>query len=445
VAWFGNTNNAGTATNAPPANDKAVSKFTPDFSGTLNSITFYASSIRSAGSRALIYDASGSGGLPGNLVGVSVEVPTTALASWSKYTFTPALSLTAGVPYWIGIWSGTLVNTPCPTLTNGIAYNANTYSSTGNPSNPFGASPTIANFVYPVAGVYDPAFITGSPNSWRGYPSAADPTNTLSNAPPANWMVVSPVNANTSGTVNSISWYSAAAATGHVKAIIYDSSGTGGAPGARLGVSNEITNPVMGLNTATFSSGIPVSGNIYIGLHADVALPSYAGSLGGPGNGYSIAATYASGPPSTFGSGSSGSTTINIWANGTFTTGQSLALAATDPTDHAAFNVQVFTRLQLTLAATDPVDHAAFNVSVRNNWILNLAATEAVDHAAFAVTVVPLPVDTLNLAATEAPDAMTSSIVAVTPENSLQYHVKGSFLRPPVDRDPAPRHGPRRR
>src|SRR5215472_909750 len=390
MAWFGNTNNTGTATNAPPANDKAVSKFTPDFDGTLNAITFYTSTGRASGSRAVVYDASGTGGLPGNLIGVTNELATTS-AGWSKYTFPSGLSLTvAGGPYWIGIWCGTLVNTPCPTLTNGIAYNANTYSGTGNPSNPFGASPTMANVVYPVTGVYDPSFIAGSPNSWRVYPSTADSTNSASNVPGANAMALSPVASNNMGTVNSISWEMSAAAVGHVKAVIYDASGAGGAPGNLLGTSNEITNPVMGLNTATFASPVTVSGNIYIGLHADVNLPSYAATTtftGGTNSYTKTGVTYSGGPPSSFGVGTPGSTSINIWASGTFTTGQSLALAATDLVDHAAFGATVTTVSTLTLAATDPADHAAFAATVRNILQLALAATEAPDHAAFSSTV----------------------------------------------------------
>src|SRR5215472_4626341 len=107
MAWFGNTANAGGAVNAPPANNKAVSKFTPDFDGTLSSVVMYFSGARAAGSRAVIYDSSGTGGLPGNLIAVSTELAT-GVTGWNKYSFSPSVNLTvAGAPYWLGIWSGT--------------------------------------------------------------------------------------------------------------------------------------------------------------------------------------------------------------------------------------------------------------------------------------------------------------------------------------------------
>lgn len=318
MAWFGNTVTGANSIQAPPANDKAASKFALAFDGTITSVTMVYSGGRTAGARAVIYDSTGVGGLPGALLGVSNELATGPTAGvWYKYTFPSGIHLTAaGGPYWLGIWSGTVATCACLTLTNGIAFNVNTYSSTGNPSNPFGASPSQTGSVYPIAGVYTPDFITSAPNSYAGYPALADPSGTSLFAPSANQMVVFPISVS-GGQIDSITWQTSAAASGHVKAVVYDATGAGGTPGTLLGTSSELTNPAAGLNTATFATGVPVSGTVYIGLHADVNLSTFGATLPS-GSAYSKpGATYSSGPPSTFGTPTTVSNGINIWANST--------------------------------------------------------------------------------------------------------------------------------
>ena len=83
--------------------------------------------------------------------------------------------------------------------------------------------------------------------------------------------------------------------TGHVKVAIYDDTGTAGAFGAPIAVSDEVTNPSSGTVTFTFSTPARVlaSGTYFLGIMADATM-----SLGGSNTaaGKTFAATYPTFP-----------------------------------------------------------------------------------------------------------------------------------------------------
>src|SRR5436190_22298298 len=119
MATFGDLNAGATGVGAPPANSKAVSKFTLDRAGTVDVVSVAGSG--SSHIKAVIYDNSGSGGLPGARKGISQEV--LSPSGQVNYTFSPGVALAAG-DYWLGFIGDTGGLANCVALTNGIAYNA---------------------------------------------------------------------------------------------------------------------------------------------------------------------------------------------------------------------------------------------------------------------------------------------------------------------------------
>ncbi len=83
-----------------------------------------------------------------------------------------------------------------------------------------------------------------------------------------------PMTASWSGTIAAGTFVTGAAATGHVKAAIYDATGPGGMPGQVLATSGVVTNPVNGSNPVTFSPPATVTkGQVYwLAVDMDVAL-----------------------------------------------------------------------------------------------------------------------------------------------------------------------------
>jgi len=119
----------------------------------------------------------------------------------------------------------------------------------------------------------------------------------------ANTIYFVPFVAAATGSLAKIGVKFNAAVTGHAKVALYDATGTGGAPGASLATSAEVTNPVVGNNDFTFASPPEViAGTTY-----------YAATLtdiGWNNNGaiatttmYTQSQTYASGFPGTAGAG----------------------------------------------------------------------------------------------------------------------------------------------
>ena len=94
----------------------------------------------------MVYDATGVGGLPGNLLGVGSQTSVAGNGeAASTFTGVPVVS---GTSYWVGFTVSTITNNVyAPGQTLGMAFNADTYAS---PTNPFGASPSTANFRIPL-------------------------------------------------------------------------------------------------------------------------------------------------------------------------------------------------------------------------------------------------------------------------------------------------------
>jgi hypothetical protein len=206
-------------------------KMTSPKAGTITKVEGYLDGL-GAGSgsekvRIVVYDLDANS-LPTTLRGVSTEMTINAgtAAGWKTFTFPTAVTVPAGkvgFGYWAGGSTNNLIRPYYETTTAScsLRYNTNTYSSTGNPSNPFGTSNcgsqsrqwsirvtaddgvppplTLADRV----GVNVPNIATTGVSSTYGQTILADdgihlfrdildPSNTFPNAPPAqpNWQYV---------------------------------------------------------------------------------------------------------------------------------------------------------------------------------------------------------------------------------------------------------------
>ncbi len=154
AAYFGTfacTGKNSNTHNAPPTNTKSVCLYACTVTGTVDSIIVPFAGATITDIKGVIYDDTGTGGLPGALLGVSTNTITSGSYGENTLTFS-GVSVTNGSNYWFGVVSDatgtTTVNMMfCPALTNGMKSNSGTYAS---PTNPFGASPTNANFRYPL-------------------------------------------------------------------------------------------------------------------------------------------------------------------------------------------------------------------------------------------------------------------------------------------------------
>ncbi len=147
---FATTGKGSGVVNTPPLNDKAVSKYTANFTGNVGSIIIPFAGGTTSDLKGVIYDNTGVGGLPGALLGISTNTITSGTYGETTFSFS-GVSVASGTDYWFGVVSdsipGTTLNvTLCPPQTLGIAFNSGTYAS---PTNPFGAAPSTANFRYP--------------------------------------------------------------------------------------------------------------------------------------------------------------------------------------------------------------------------------------------------------------------------------------------------------
>ncbi len=318
MAYFGDLNSGGNNVQAPPNNDKAASKFTLAFDALVDKLFIRYNSYTSGHAKAIIYDSTGVGGLPGAFIAQSTEVTTGTSSSVNAFTFSPSVSLTAaGGPYWIGVWSDAATSTSlCQTLSNGVVFNANTYSSGGSPSNPFGASPSTANDQYPILARYRPS-LTGGTYSGE-LVGADDPNNTISYT--ANTLKVLQLDAsNIAGSsITSVTFFlSVASAGAKVKVVVYDNTGTAGKPGSLLGSSAEQVGVAIGANTISLPSPVSFTGQPYIGVFTDTTLTSYF-RVDATRADYTGSSTYSGGVPGTFPTPSSSTSQPALWANGTF-------------------------------------------------------------------------------------------------------------------------------
>ncbi len=145
------TSGRGANVNTPSQNNKVVTKYAATLTGSVTSFIIPFAGITTADIKGLIYDDTGAGGLPGALLGTSTNTITSGVYGETSFTFS-GVSVTSGSSYYFGVVSDTSPSTSinvslCPPLTAGLVFNSGTYAS---PTNPFGASPSTANFRYPI-------------------------------------------------------------------------------------------------------------------------------------------------------------------------------------------------------------------------------------------------------------------------------------------------------
>jgi hypothetical protein len=155
---FGTFATTGTGTssfNYLPAGSKTVSPYVPGTSGVLEYLTFSTGGTISIPAKAVVYDNTGVGGLPGNLLAESVHWRNEADGGigYGEVTFAFGnVNLTAGTTYWFGLTTsqgsaGTKIL--APVMTNGSATATDTFTPAAAT---FGASPTITNNRIPMIG-----------------------------------------------------------------------------------------------------------------------------------------------------------------------------------------------------------------------------------------------------------------------------------------------------
>jgi PKD repeat protein len=273
----------------------------------------------------------------------NVTAPATATTYTATYTGggatnTPPTAVATGSPT-----SGTaplVVNFDGSASSDPDAGDTITYSWDLNADGTFGDS-TVAkpSYTYTVAGTYNAvlrvtdnhgASTTSSPVTVTVSSGGGDGTGTFGTTTPGslidtaslNFKVVSKYTAPAAGNVVKVTGYlsglGSRSSSEKVKAIIYADSG--GEPGARLGVSNEVTinaKKAWGWVDFTFPSAVSIqAGTIWIGYitggsKADLIQMRYdqvAGDLRYNAN------SYTSGPTSTFGAATAGNFHYSIYA-----------------------------------------------------------------------------------------------------------------------------------
>jgi hypothetical protein len=310
LATFGNINQSGTTTSvsAPPSNNKAVSSFVLDRQGTLDHLLFRflgTSSTQAQNAKAVIYDNSGVGGLPGALLATSSLVVATGTGDVA-FAFPTPPTLNAGT-YWAGLIATTGGATRCSALTNGIAFNADTIA--GGPSNPFGASPSLASFRYPLVVLYTPVLTAGTA---YGQLLGGD---ALNHNYVANDIIVIKITLPVAGSVSKLTTFvNDAFPSAKGKGVIYDATGGSGGPGNLLGTTNELVGFAINGNDLTFASPVSLAaGDYYIGLHTDTTM-NVCHLVDSTPNAVGVR-TYTSGVPSTFPSSPTlGTGSWSLWA-----------------------------------------------------------------------------------------------------------------------------------
>lgn len=140
---FGNTS-VGTSSFAPGTNTKFAVKTSLSEAGSVSSISWYTRGGTTAQKvRMALYAANGSS--PGAFKGVTPEKTILAgqAAGWVVFNFSSPISVTAGT-YFLTFWTGPATSPAyfyyVPGASGDLQFRGETYSSTANPSDPFGAA-----------------------------------------------------------------------------------------------------------------------------------------------------------------------------------------------------------------------------------------------------------------------------------------------------------------
>jgi hypothetical protein len=301
----------GGATLTSSSTDKmAVSKFVASAAGTLTAGHFRAWLDASGSTLSKMVVYADSSGAPGSRLAVSDEVTISSTVEdhVQDYVFSGAnqITIVSGTTYWVGAaWDDP--GTPSLVYSHdGVSAGRTESTATyGTPPSSFGTP--SGTFTGPVDAWCDVVAGTGAGTGGGGTSSSFGKTTdgASSSASSADKTAVSKFTATASGTLTAghARVWMATAGSATVKCVVY--ANTGGAPGARLAVSDPITvtSTTEAVRDFTFSGSDQIaiaSGTDYwLGVAwADPGTPSLTISRDATAGGRQEAASYA---PSTFG------------------------------------------------------------------------------------------------------------------------------------------------
>lgn len=165
MATFGKTDIGLSETNLDQGY-KVATRFQLTEGGDVSKITFYTKQYYATTTKIKcgIYDDSA--GAPNALKGTSAEVTLPTSWAWVDFTFSPAISLTAGY-YWLAIIVG-----EAGAASAGVKYNADTAQTGLNAdayadgfADPFG-TPTYYDFIISIYATYTPVVVAKVPLKW---------------------------------------------------------------------------------------------------------------------------------------------------------------------------------------------------------------------------------------------------------------------------------------
>jgi large repetitive protein len=248
--------------------------------GQLTKLVAYLSGNGTAATqkvRGIVY--ADNGGTPGAFLGVTQEVTVTGTqaANWIDLVFTAGPTVSAG-PIWLGLWWGgasdNVAFIACDHTSGAKYQTGDTYSSTGNPSDPFVVTGTagVSNYsLYAVVGTG-----SGSTDSTFGRQAVGGTWNTNSgNVKQA----CGPQRPAFSGQATKMTAYLRGQnATQKYRGVLY--ADAAGVPGALVGVTNEVTvqiGQVAGWVDMAFPSAVSISSTSQYWLGLWQAAASVAG------------------------------------------------------------------------------------------------------------------------------------------------------------------------
>jgi len=140
ASYFAQTSASTTGTAAASANNLRATSVTSPQTGTLVSLSFNFFAGITGRAKMAVYDASGGGGLAGNLLASSVELTNPGVGV-NVFTVSGGLTVTRGTVYWVALWSDVSITGIGPTsgsITNTFAASY----TTSFPASMVGASNT---------------------------------------------------------------------------------------------------------------------------------------------------------------------------------------------------------------------------------------------------------------------------------------------------------------
>jgi hypothetical protein len=255
---FGETNAVGTGGDGGNANSLLTQSATLSQAGTLQSLSFY---VRNAAGhlRLGVYDATGTGGEAGNLLAQTNGF--TPINGWNTVNVITPVGLAAG-NYWLAYLTDS--------NSLGFTVNSNSGQEYGY-GYTYGTMP--ATFTYQAGG--------SNAVHWSFYGTVTSGGSTLGDTTieagndngNANTLLAYQATLAQGGTAQSMSFYASNAAGGNLRMGIYDATGPGGGPGAKLAETNSIV-LTTGWNGANLITPVALSAGTYWLAH----LPDNSGT-----------------------------------------------------------------------------------------------------------------------------------------------------------------------